>query len=105
MWMPARLTVPPGRTASSATGTSSPAGREHDGAVARRRRELGRVADPRRAELARELAVALAPREHDDLAPPVVQHLEREVRGRAEARAARRAHPAAPRPAAARGSR
>ena len=33
MWMPAQTTVPPLRTAASATGTSSPAGREDDGRV------------------------------------------------------------------------
>ena len=57
MWMPARLTVPPGRTTCNATGTSSPAGANTIGPVARAGRQLGGVTDPRRSHLARELAV------------------------------------------------
>ena len=66
MWMPARLTVPPGRTTCNATGTSSPAGSEDDGPVARAGRQLGGVTDPRRSHLARELAVPV----HRGSTPP-----------------------------------
>ena len=45
MWMPARLTVPPGRTASQRDRHQLARRREHDGPVARRRRELGGITD------------------------------------------------------------
>ena len=86
MWMPARLTVPPARTRRSATGTSSPAGanttaRSHGVGrqLGRRRRPTSRPARARARGGARRASCTT------DLAPPVLQHLEREVRGRAEA--------------------
>ena len=84
MWIPARLTVPPGRMTCSATGTSSPAGANTTARSQGAGRQLRRVADPRGAQLPGERPVPLAPGEHDRLAAPVREDLEREVRRRAE---------------------
>ena len=51
MWMPARLTVPPGRDRRERDRHELPGRREHDGAVARAGRRLVGVADPVGAEL------------------------------------------------------
>ena len=68
-------TVPPARTACNATGTSSPAGAKTTARSHVTGRRLGGVADPRGAELARELAVRAPRGQHHHLATPVVQHL------------------------------
>ena len=77
--------MPPGPHDLERDRHQLPGRREHDRPIARPGRQLGGVSDPRRAQLARELAVPLATREHDELATPVPEHLHREVRRRAEA--------------------
>ena len=105
MWIPARLTVPPGRTAANATGTSSPAGAN---TTARSHASGGGSAASPTHDAPSSRASSrwrFTAGQHHHLATPVLQHLEREVGRRAEARAARRARRVAPRRAAARGTR
>ncbi len=85
MWIPARLTVPPARTAASATGTSSPAGANTTARSHHLRRWVGGCTDPHGAEIARQRTMALASCHHHDVATPVLQDLQGEVRRRAEA--------------------
>jgi hypothetical protein len=67
MWMPARLTVPPGRTTRNATWC------------------VVRSTHPRCAEFTRQFAMVLAARHHHDVAAPVLQDLHGKVRRCAEA--------------------
>ena len=85
MWMPASHDRATGTHRLQRHRHELTGGCEHDCPIAGLRRHVGRVAHPLRAELTRELTVVFAPRHHHHLTPPVPQHLQREVRRRAEA--------------------
>ena len=69
--------------------------REHDGTVARARRQRRPRDRPTWRRAPRQLAVALTTREHDHLATPVAQHLRARGAPTRRTRAARPARPAA----------
>ena len=105
MWMPARLDRAAGADRVERDRHELAGGREHDRPVARAPAALGGVADPLRAELARRArggarrASSPPPRSPSAAAPATRGAPTR------RSRTARRARPAAPRPAAARGTR
>ena len=77
--------MPPFSSARSISGDQRAGRREADGAVELLRRLLLGPADPRGAELARQLLVPLRAREDIHLALPVPRDLQDDVRRRAEA--------------------
>ena len=105
MWIPARLTVPPGRTRRRATGTTRRPERTPPAVDDDCRRGLGLGADPRSTELARELPVTFAPGEDQQLRSPSGAAPATPGARRHRIRATRPVHQAAPRRAGARGTR
>ena len=106
MWMPASDDRPARPYRAQRDGDELARGREHHGAVARRRAAARRRRRPRPRRARVPSARWPSPRvSTHDLAAPVPQHLHRPGGRRTRSRSARRARPARSRPGAARGSR